>query len=52
MAFRGFSFVNTLDKYYANMFAFSVASFVMLEFGSSGSEFSFPIPSFNVVFDL
>ena len=52
MAFRGFSFVNTLEKYSANMFAFSVSLFVMLEFGSSGPVFSFPIPSFNVVIDL
>ena len=44
--------MNTLDKYSANMFAFSVSSFATLEFGSNGSVFSFPIPSFNVVLDL
>ena len=51
MAFRRFSFVNTLDKYSANMFDFSVSSFVTLEFGYSGSVFSFPIPSCSVVLD-
>ena len=45
--------MNTLEKYSAiYMFAFSVSSFVTLEFGSSGSVFSFPIPYFNVVLDL
>ena len=44
--------MNTLDKYSTNLFAFSVSSFVTLEFGSSGSVFSFPIPSFDVVLDL
>ena len=34
------------------MFAFSVSSFVTLEFGFSGSVFSFPIHSFNAVLDL
>ena len=46
------SLVKTLEKYSASMFAFSLSTDVSVEFGSSGSVFRSPIPSFIASFDL
>ena len=39
--------MKTLEKYSASMFAFSLSTDVSVEFGSSGSVFRSPIPSYR-----